>query len=759
MASSGARRRKGIVLITTMLIMLLVVMLVTAVTISSHNSLSLSGNFQANQAALLAAESGIQYAMLRLRQKPSWRGNDPDGVPSGQGFYVQEDNGCVVGFLETPYGWLSQFRLRFNYYDGDGGADGLNDPGEFYLFKMPYVSVNNLGSSASRPVPRGQGQNYAVTDDSDGLYQVPGFTACIIAEGRGGPGMREADLNNPEAGIDGRAVAVRVVEAYLKVDNSDSIDAAMMAAGDIEATVKGDLALGTKDDDVPPRLRSRGAVTVYDENGEAGAGKLTMQGSQTAEVRDADGEILASYDPDKVSPRTESGENFYQLKWEDVRTARKTAENNYVDLAAGTYVAGKDGVLRYYDMSFADYAELAGQKSEADLRALAKYTFSNGSTLSSVASGAEGAQYEGGLLWETNNKTGKDLEATLRVSKNVNVRAVTGSDASGAATTVADFTLTVEGGVVTDQDGTTSLGEEATESLLEDLTDIIDSQGGYGSSEEHDEYLNMLKDYLEEAQEENPGDVQALQTAISQWQQASQCGWRDVGTLVGALTGYLDQMPPAVEEKSGDDLTADNLTLELQPEEGQSQVVLSADGVVTTDAEGTETIAQEGNLRVEAQVTSKDSHGDPAAGTLTASGNLTLVGAGVNLSANPGAEEGLCLYARGNIQINTAYQGKGKANEVNQVSFRDLSLKGLIYTWGNFEAKVGEGSDLAKFHLQGALVAYGGDPSGSPGSESGTGNIRFTADSASVYYDSAYLSSLEGQGDVIRLERTLWAVR
>ncbi|HXE71114.1 MAG TPA: hypothetical protein VNO81_00510, partial [Candidatus Nitrosotenuis sp.] len=343
--------------------------------------------------------------------------------------------------------------------------------------------------------------------------------------------------------------------------------------------------------------------------------------------------------------------------------------------------------------------------------------------------------------------------------KNVNVRAVTGSDASGAATTVADFTLTVEGGVVTDQDGTTSLGEEATESLLEDLTDIIDSQGGYGSSEEHDEHLNMLKDYLEEAQEENPGDVQALQTAISQWQQASQCGWRDVGTLVGALTGYLDQMPPAVEEKSGDDLTADNLTLELQPEEGQSQVVLSADGVVTTDAEGTETIAQEGNLRVEAQVTSKDSHGDPAAGTLTASGNLTLVGAGVNLSANPGAEEGLCLYARGNIQINTAYQGKGKANEVNQVSFRDLSLKGLIYTWGNFEAKVGEGSDLAKFHLQGALVAYGGDPSGSPGSESGTGNIRFTADSASVYYDSAYLSSLEGQGDVIRLERTLWAVR
>ncbi|HXE71413.1 MAG TPA: hypothetical protein VNO81_02035 [Candidatus Nitrosotenuis sp.] len=658
--------RRGIVLITTLLIMVLVVMMVTAVTVSGNNSLSLTSNFHAQEAALLAAESGVQYAQLMLQQDASWPGKDhqadaPEMVPGC--FYVTEDQGNVVGYLETPYGWRSQFRIRFNYYDGSGGDGGLDlsDP-QNYKFSTPYVSVNNLKGSAPRYVPRAKPEDgWVVTDDSTGPYQVPAHTACIIVEGRAGWGLRNAETEASSAS--NRTVATRVVEAYLKLDMGENMGAAMMAGGNIEATLQSSLGLASADSSTSPGLRSKGNVIVLDESGDPGA--IEVREGQEALIKYKKGGTYTAQANDQVSTGEEgASDRFRRLYWDNqadnhVKTAYNSGQG-YVNLPAGTYVMHDNGKLYYYDMSYEDYARnvatLGSLSSILNAGTLVEQDFGN-----LITDPDTGEADSRAMRYDYDFRTGS---GTVAIKKNINVQP-TGN--------TADFAFTVARGAVVDTTGKTSLQEKL---------------------------------------------------------EATTC------------TVCPDLM--------ADTLDAADVTFKFVSKDVE-QVLFS---VGTGDAS-----ESNANIRIEAQIkVKKDSGGENAAAGITSSGKIEVVGAGVNLTARPDAAEGLCLYARDDVTFNTVGRHIWKSR--TYYTYADLSLTGVVYTWGDFKVKLGDErtSDWGKLKIRGALVAYGGDPATQAPGGNARGNISINAEKASLTYDSAYLASLEDSSSFgVKLKRALWA--
>ena len=108
--------KKGIVLITTMLTVVLVIMLLSSVVYSNLGSMRLASNFYGREEALMAAQSGVQYAITCLQSDVTWRGDKSGNTLSDthKGISVQERNGNVVGMLTTTNGHKSFFRIKFN---------------------------------------------------------------------------------------------------------------------------------------------------------------------------------------------------------------------------------------------------------------------------------------------------------------------------------------------------------------------------------------------------------------------------------------------------------------------------------------------------------------------------------------------------------------------------------------------------------------------------------------------------------------------
>ena len=92
------------------------------------------------------------------------------------------------------------------------------------------------------------------------------------------------------------------------------------------------------------------------------------------------------------------------------------------------------------------------------------------------------------------------------------------------------------------------------------------------------------------------------------------------------------------------------------------------------------------------------------------------------------------------------------------LDYGDQDLTGVIYTWGNFNARLGSGDVL---NMTGTLIAYGGDPSSpvnsAPGTVAGKGRIDVEAGNVGLTYDPNYISDLLAGIDSIRVKRRLWA--
>jgi hypothetical protein len=157
-----------------------------------------------------------------------------------------------------------------------------------------------------------------------------------------------------------------------------------------------------------------------------------------------------------------------------------------------------------------------------------------------------------------------------------------------------------------------------------------------------------------------------------------------------------------------------NLEVKFEPGSGQDSATLTGPGNVTIGAK----LSGEG-------------------ASITAEGNLNLVGLGVSLSALSNPTQGVSLYSKKDVTISTFDKGAS--------AYRDIALNGVVYAWGNFRATLGSStvpeSAWGKLKLTGAMIAYGKDPSDLVGLVT-NGNVKILAKEAKLKYDPSYMLDL-----------------
>ena len=682
-------------------------MLVTSALMLSRGGLAGSQHQEGADLALRAAESGLRYAQTRLAANPVWRGDGNAVVLSDPDLTVLEERGNVIGILRAPSGEYSQFRIRFNFQDdGAGNRDRYPDPSARSWIDSRYVSVNNIAGGSARPVPRAEGPNFSVLPNSQAPYRVPPGAACLLVEGRAGTGLRELSPDSPNpAPVSGGAVTTRVVEAYLQAQASPDSDAAAMAAGRLSVLLPPDgNRLRVDSNSGVPRLRSKRAIAVEGGNGDAN------YVSPNGEAVSRDGLTARS----SVEQQREGEQDeFYKLAWEDV----KKAGDGDQELSAGTYVVWDDGSLHYYGMNYADYARwVTASPANAN----------NPGTVMTLGEGA--IVHRGRKLRITDNVVIKPVGDVNEF--NFIPRAGAQEDPPGAAPDPEDES----------EEGEVDL--DAIESAVAALPPPAVESGGASSwvlpnisvPSDYSEGLSIAGYSLQLAA--NPSGSGAVLTyepgtsshptlldairdvplglLTSSSPQSSSL--RDIARyLTGGSGGGASMEELDLGGAVSAELTPDDLEITFEPPAGES-AILSA----------------RGNIKIGSKVTGEG-------GSITSANSIRIVGAGTDLSAN--IEDGLNLYARGDITL-SSLRSRGS----NSYEYKDFKMKGVIYAWGDFRAKIGTDSQnvrqWGKFSLEGALVAYGGNPENDPG-RNGRGRIRILAKSADLMFNPAYLTALE----------------
>lgn len=309
-----------------------------------------------------AAVSGLEYARSQLARQADWKGNSPQGVTiSTSSLVVKEVNGNVFGLLIYPDGGKSQFRIRFNFQDGSGGADGLEDPPTQARIQTEALSINNLAPKAPANVP-GQTSNFQVSQNLPPVGTVPAHSALVQVEGRAGVGIN--DLNQQTIDVEPSGYVNTVsLQSVLKVELDEPIaPAVLQSAGDMNLVTVDGVNISSLDQG-NPSIRSKQTISVSTPDNHDGS--LTMPDGH---VYVANSQLQAAYDPNSITVHAESASaNLSSMTWEQVS---KPSENQAFKLPAGTYVlwpplsinneppANPNGTLRYYPMNYDKYLQM-----------------------------------------------------------------------------------------------------------------------------------------------------------------------------------------------------------------------------------------------------------------------------------------------------------------------------------------------------------------------------------------------------------------
>ncbi len=735
------QNKRGVYFVSTLVVSVLLIMLMTTAVITVRGSLSSSQHLSGGDAALRAAESGLRYAQARLGEDPFWRGNANRVVVDSPDLIVEEREGNVIGVLRASDGEFTQFRIRFNWQDGSGGKDGFSDPPGTSWVDHPYLSYNNLLGGGAVPLPRATGPNYSVVASSPEPYDVPTGVACIQVEGRAGPGMvgLGPDNLNPSIQAKGSQVSKRVVEAYLRMNRQPGADSAAMSAGRMLYHLDNDnkARVSLQSESGLARMRSKRSVWV-----QGGGAKNNLE-SKKGEVLTQTGYVHANASG-TISTGIEAYEDgFYQLTWEDVRKAT----NEDYTLNAGTYVVWDDGTVRYYDMPFWQYANYI--QTEPNDPGIIMSFDPEIIHLEQPKSGKFELHIKDNVRIAPSGKTDEfNLIPRKGANEDPPEAPVLPEDATGpvqmhkleSVTKNLDSATVTEDSIVWNLSGNLPLGDgealigTVSGDLLPGAFDLIlENEGGVTrlSFVDSDEAFGINP--------EGPANAhkQLLLASLQNTPEALLSHQANGEELRKLLNILISSSEPRLEEFKlpgvTTEVTNDDLTLKFKPEKGASAILSSP-----------------GNTLIASRV-------EGEGGSITSGGSLSLVGAGSDFQAN--IEDGLNLYSRGDITLSSL---KPKKNE-GEYEYKDFSMKGVIYTWGNFTAKIGHEHDSVgkwgKFKLDGALVAYGGDPAGHPGQNWWSGQVTTLAKEVKLNFDPAYLVALQREPDPGPLHQTFYMVK
>ncbi|MBT9582948.1 hypothetical protein IV102_06335 [bacterium] len=733
---SRHRRRQGVFIISVLFIAVLVTMFVGAAFQLAPGALRRNVNESELALAHRAARSGIAYALARIKADPQWRGNDNGTVVNEPDLIVVEKDGNVIGLLKQG-GLAAQFRIRFNYQDGPGGGDGLADPTGLEI-QVPLVSFNNLLGNSAKPVPKADGSGFSVPATPVTHTTLQPHTVYLVCEGRCGDWLRNAsDTNpNPAEPTFGSVTRARIETAYKVTNLGQPVTAAVAASASSFITQIGpdvigennSLILDSSVSSVMGRLRSRDDMTVQ------GGDTDNLTAPQSGERRVRATKTFSGAASTTVTAQTElESDGLYSIQWSDVHQAAPGPSNQ---IQAGVYTVWQDGTLHYYDMDLASYrTHITANPNDAGvvpapLPSTVSYSVTGPST--------PGMQAEFTISGDTAVNTSVGAHKDLVIIPKKGAEAGEGAPGGG---TVAESS--VFSGMTTSQGGGQPVNWD-------------------GSKFEYNSGMSTFLDLV--AQQYNP-------VYPSDWNLGSSTTMANLGSstltierpssnqsntaskidtlLMGHVMNYINANPtdPAVlaalaelsvtiggggelsEVPLPDTTVPQNLLMKFDPA-GSSSAALSGAGNVTLGA------------RVEGE-----------GGSITAQGDINMVGLGVALAASTNPKEGVSLYSQGDILIST-YDKLADA-------YHDVALKGVAYCWGDFKALLGKGSlgdgtKWGRLNLTGALVAYGKDPSDTVNPAT-LGHVDIKARSAELKFDSSYLLSImSAMPGGVELGRVWW---
>ncbi|MBS2038589.1 hypothetical protein JST97_26655 [bacterium] len=342
------RNRRGVVIVTVLFFILLIGILSRAILYNGALMARVGGQLGQELLAQRAAEAGAAYCRAQIKDKNDWKGNKNTTTVNLPDLKVVEDNGNVIGWMKNAAGEVSVFRIRFNYYDGSGGADGLADPALVNQFDCPYISVNNISAGGPATVPRADSTSpWAVSSPTVGTSLDP-TKAIVEIEGISGQGVSQ--MTGPGPLGNGSVLKRTLRVAYSAAGSTAAPDSAISggngifieAANAVKVSVVGP---GTA------RMRTKKAVDVASPGTPPTVNILNMNGDVGADTSTpVTGGLNATLTGTVTTHDEHLGDSsdFHNLKWADVAKA-STSPSAAVQLPGGIYVTGLDGKIRYYD--------------------------------------------------------------------------------------------------------------------------------------------------------------------------------------------------------------------------------------------------------------------------------------------------------------------------------------------------------------------------------------------------------------------------
>lgn len=777
------KNKRGIVLITTMLTVVLVIMLLSSVVYSNLGSMRLASNFYGREEALMAAQSGVQYAITCLQSDITWRGDKSDNTFTNntEGISVRERNGNVVGMITTANGNKSFFRIKFNYEDGDKGFDGMSDSSDSECIRSPYVSVNNLFNTTPTKVYTASKDGKLKTKHSQDKYGKDrieadgassftlGKSSCyLVVEGFAGNGVRDLTLDKAFTLTPEQASQLlpRRVETYLALSSDTQFtDSVACAAGDL-TTDSNLIRISNAKGSSSPKVRSLHNLEVTSNTVDFDNGQLYYGSGYSYSIN---GKTI-SEDSKYTAQQSNDTSSFTRLEWDDVTKANSEGQK-YVEIQAGTYVWSKDpktkkNILKRYVGNYPPDTEIPSD---------AKYSLVNG--LKGITIDADSLTMKvNSNLWVASD--GKASSLIIRYDKEGEtatsrpVVAFLKNEATQTSPIISsDHDIYIEGatlggGSITSKENISLQGpsilesdpgigvsiyaqgdvnllpiEGVTEQVKQAESEKITGTGSTGTdnntgdkyiiNDEHKGYTNFKNDLYNELERR----VKELQN-----EGGHQLVDQDTGDPL-FLKGY-DSLKKVYALLCSDMETSSSDWRNGHP---SKEIGVDPSTILKWGAENGMT-GNESHVTMRAI---KEMCEQPIYDYLTNKDNWTEIDDDdddddqkeTDVDLSPDKVSDVQDYvdkdlASDNFRDTKEAQLSDLMLRYGKIKYSDQDISGVIYAWGNINANIGKNSTL---NLTGAMVAYGGDPKEKTPGKNSKGKININAGTIGMTLDPDYM--------------------
>ncbi len=713
-----------------MFLAVVVTMFVSASIALAHSGHIRSQQQVRKQRAERALRSGIDYAISRVRSSTGgeWRAATTQTVKIGD-LIVQEGGGQVVGWYRDGDNW-SRFRFTFNFRDGDGGPDLLNNPTSPMVLRP---SFNNLASNYGYKFPQDP------TNPSAGTrWEVPAHCLLLNVEGASYRGS----VDDPSNLVDISALVSAETMLELSTSETTTSDAVLSAPSAITFRVAdGESVVLEAAGNSVARVRSKNSLEVLQFDNQGGSLKAAK-----GELRTPNGgkEVgNTKLDPAKVTLQNEGNNDpFYRIPLAKAPDAGADAASLDAGVYEVTLEAGMP-VIRHYEMSVQDY-----RQAKLDELLPAGKVVTLDSSIKVTANGSQvSVQFTKDATVAANASGLKDLAivpagGAFREQDNPDPPVVTGKSIPAASPTgmyLASLAQKIHNNFyvgVSPQSSVTFPGINGQQ--------IDPSLAGALRQLGPDEFNAHVPGGPQMQLHESLPKIKVINNSKVDWD-----GWGGtwnytLGSLQIAQAlvqnpkthSYLEQILPGQVPAIGAEMPYpgfDNTNFEAVPATGPINGLSVNDFLIMLENDAADngkpvTLRGAGDVLLGGAIQGRG-------GAVVAPGNLSLLGNGANLEST----NSINLYSGGDILIDGfAYDTSGK-------KYNPVRLKGVLYAHGNITVHVGSMDSKAQlnwgtFDLEGAAVAYGGDPATSSPPQGS--QLHVTAQSARLLFEPAYLANL-----------------